>query len=186
MDARKMRSLANVRRFNFERCNRYQSVAEHSLFVAMLCMDAALSLGWDWDKVRVAAVYGMMHDAPEAVTGDIPFLVKRHMDKGEVKRIDHDAVVELDLPQFEATTPDVSSLVYFCDALELAMYLQEESASGNSSLDGPMAETYGRIYGSGWYGDGEGPLAAWILGTLEMEPEELQAASRPLPQNMKH
>lgn len=186
VDVRKLRALQYVRRFNFERCNRYQSVAEHSAMVAVLCLDAALAMEWGWIGAKEAAVYGLMHDAPEAVTGDIPFLVKRRMDRQEVLKLDLTAEIELGLPDFGESSVAVKSLVYYCDAVELALYLQEEISSGNVSLHPVLYETYGRLARSEWYARG-GPLASWTMNVLGLDAvDDLDSMSKPLPSLMKH
>lgn len=137
MDQSKVRALRHIRRFNFEYCNRYETVAEHSLFVSLLAMDAAHILNMD---VGLAVIAAMLHDAPEAVTGDIPFLVKRAISNAE--EIDYRAAAELGIGP---AVDEYQELVGYCDAMELAMYIQEEQASGNKTLDTIYAETLARL-----------------------------------------
>lgn len=145
MNHRKIRSLQNVRRFNFEQCNRYQSVAEHSFFVALLVRDAAVWAGWSDVDVMVAMDAALMHDANEAVTGDFPYLVRKAMSPSELNRLESMAAAELNVPGMVKYPLIALDLVGFCDALELALYLQEERSSGNVIFNAILMETYARL-----------------------------------------
>lgn len=178
MNHRKLRALAYIRRFNFERCNRYESVAEHAHFVSLLATDAARALGWGWAEVSLATTAALVHDAEEAVTGDIPFLVKRSMPSVAVAALESRAIAELGVAC--SAPDDVMSLVELCDAVELAMYLQEEVASGNVGMRRMLAETYGRIMSSRL----AGPLTKWLDAVLEVVI--VAGMTEELPVDLKH
>src|SRR5512136_91473 len=117
MDVKKVRALQYVRRFNFERCNRYQSVAEHAHFVALLAMEASSRLWWPAERQATVLAAATLHDLEEAVTGDLPFLVKRALPVGEVLRLEARAMEELG-----ARAPhdlELDDLLNLCDILEL-------------------------------------------------------------------
>lgn len=154
MNVRKVRALMNVRRFNFERCNRYQSVAEHSFFVALIAKEMAADLGWHQFKIAAATYAALLHDAAEAVTGDLPYLVRMIIDRGEVNKLDRMAEKELDVGEgdrFPAITlgmgdlKDVNELVEAADAAELFLYLGEELDSGNEAMRPIFEETLSRL-----------------------------------------
>lgn len=168
MDQRKSRALQHVRRFNFERCNRYQSVAEHSLLVALLCYDAAAEMGLDEREREAAAVAGMSHDLAEAVTGDIPYLVRRELGAREVDALDSKALHELGARPVETR---FRPLVEFCDALELLMYLKEEAESGNVSLARIEGETMRRLRVHPLWDR----LSGWVLDVVGMDATEMVA-----------
>jgi len=143
VDQVKLRAWQYVRRFNFERCNRYQTVAEHSACVAALALDLARMARMPAGKVGVVLEMALLHDAPEAVTGDLPYLVRRSLDPAAIKELDVRAEGELGI---DLSAPrDVIDVVSYADALELAMYLREERLSGNASLLDIERETRGRL-----------------------------------------
>lgn len=181
MDQRKVRSLQSVRRFNFERMNRYQSVAEHSLMVAFLADELATMAGCsDLDRLTVLRA-AMYHDAPEAVTGDIPFLVRRKLNAVVMEALDGEAIRELGLPAFHVPL-ELQRVVDFADVLELAMYLQEELQSGNYFIRTIWLETMGRLasYPKEWQ--------AWAREKLQLwaEAPSFSDIGRDLPDAIKH
>lgn len=167
MDQVKMRALQSVRRFNFERCNRYQSVAEHSFHVALLALDLSTRLGWDPHGRAEATLAALMHDACEAATGDLPYLVKSRLPIKSVVELEYQAAQELDIVGLVDYPVDVLRLVDFCDALELCMYLQEEARSGNYSLRQILKETMSRVARHELY-QAQGP---WVRGLLGVSDE---------------
>jgi hypothetical protein len=174
MDQVKLRALQCVRRFNFERMNRYQSVAEHSFFVALLAWEAAGILNLKYEDVEALVVAALLHDAPEAATGDIPHLVKAALPTQAVKELEDRARKELGLPMFLVVSEEVVSVVEFCDVLELAMYLREEAGSGNSLSRDIRYETHGRLVWHALWSR----LGSWACGRLEWTsgPDEFKEA----------
>lgn len=140
MNIRKIRALRHIRRFNFHNCNKYQNVAEHSFFVGILAY--YIMLGWRPEKAALAMAVALHHDIAEAVTGDIPYLVRQRL---EMKEIDQEAMEELDVSRFAADT-DIVEVIDFADAFELKLYLEEERRSGNNSLYEIECETYHRLF----------------------------------------
>jgi hypothetical protein len=188
MDVRKIRGLQYVRRFNYERCNRYQSVAEHSAMVAVLAYEATNVLEWPSEHIYEAAFFALMHDAEEAVTGDILHLTKRALRRrGDgVLWLERQAADELGVPLANRVQPAVALLVDYCDVLELALYLQEEGASGNATMGGILRETYGRLAASPMFNE----LKQWtedLLG-LSGDPDfvSLLDLADPEPEFLKH
>ena len=173
IDIRKLRALQHVRRFNFERCNRYQSVAEHSFYVALLARQAAFVLKNQDGNFQ--GFMGLMHDATEAALGDIPYLVRKNMDSDALWDLEHMAEVEI------GGTPGTSVVVTFCDALELAMYLKEERESGNRTLIAIEYETRGRLVRHPLWPC----LREWAYGLLETT-EEGFGVTFPEPTFLKH
>jgi len=189
MDVRKIRSLQYVRRFNYERCNRYQSVAEHSAMVAVLAYEAANVLGWPQPAAYEAAFFALMHDAEEAVTGDILHLTKRALRKrGDgIAWLERQAADELGLnAPVPMSRERILELVEYCDVLELALYLQEEGASGNSAMGGILRETYGRLAANMFYRW----LTVWTNGLLgfggDLDFVSLLDLADPEPEFLKH
>ena len=191
MDHIKIRALQNVRRFNFEKCNRYQSVAEHSMLVAVLAMDACrevgVSLEVSFETIRAA----LLHDATEAITGDIPYLVRRKMNPDSLKNIENEARKELGMHFLEDDIDDpnsfgfIVSLVRLCDALELVLYLREEKESGNTTIGGILLETYSRIIKSNLMN--KPAIYSWVCNVLrEDDMTHIQSIMREIPTFLKH
>ena len=78
MNLKKSRSLMYVRRLNFERCNRYENVAEHSFYVGIMAYQLACAVGLDEAEARYCLKMGLMHDLAEAVTGDMQMFWNLH------------------------------------------------------------------------------------------------------------
>ena len=143
MDLVKVRALQYIRRLNFERCNRYQSVAEHSFYVTLLAKEIAELLGYPKSTIAMVVEKAMVHDVPEAVTGDIPFLTRRALDKVALANLDAMAEKEMGI---DLSAPlAVLEIVNYADALEFALYLKEERESGNTNLIDIEHETWGRL-----------------------------------------
>lgn len=140
MNIRKVRALRHIRRFNFHNCNKYQNVAEHSFFVGLLAY--YIMLEWKPGEASLAMAVAMHHDIAEAITGDIPYLIRQRL---EMREIDQEAMEELSIPYFAVNT-DITEVVKFADAFELKLYLEEERRSGNNSLYEIECETYHRLF----------------------------------------
>lgn len=196
MDHRKIRNLQYVRRFNFHSCIRYQNVAEHSYFVTLYAREIAWRYfgGFTRDVqamlVMATVDAAMNHDAAEAITGDFPYLVRREMDKQELRRLERMAEKELgiDPNRFvktlrgevptDALTESVALIVEMADAIDLKFYLQEERHRGNDVLVKIEGETFQRIISL------SERLGQFPPGTLwtaleEVDPEDL-------PEEMSH
>jgi len=134
MDYKKLRNLQHVRRFNFHHCNHYQSVAEHSYFTAMLTIAIMEAMGWGTEARMLGVGLALLHDASEAVTGDVPFLVKRKLGK-VAEDLDKEAFKELGLMDpMVGMESGIQEAVDLADKLEAKLYLQEERRSGNTVL----------------------------------------------------
>jgi 5'-deoxynucleotidase YfbR-like HD superfamily hydrolase len=178
MDLKKSRSLMYVRRLNYERCNRYENVAEHSFYVGLMAYQLACSIGLDEAEARYCLKMGLMHDLPEAVTGDIPFLTRRAMGKVACAGIDELGAQEMGVNL--GTDRQTLEIVQIADALEFALYLKEEMHSGNYNLQDIYAETLGRLvpYLEGY--------SKYICGILQMDSDTIIKKSKELPNAIKH
>lgn len=180
MDLKKSRSLMYVRRLNYERCNRYENVAEHSFYVGVMAYQLACAVGLDEAEARYCLKMGLMHDLAEAVTGDIPFLTRRAL--GAVACAGIDALGEQEIGVSLGTDRQTLEIVQVADALEFALYLKEELQSGNHQLQDIYAETLGRLT---QYKDCEG-YCKYIEQTLAMKMDIIIKASKELPNAIKH
>lgn len=68
-----------VPRWQLEPMLRTQSVAEHSFRVAAIVMDLCDAFQADPDVQAGAVMWAIMHDGPEAETGDIDYRVKQYV-----------------------------------------------------------------------------------------------------------
>lgn len=180
LDLKKSRSLMYVRRLNYERCNRYENVAEHSFYVGLMAYQLALSIGCNEDEARYRLKMGLMHDLPEAVTGDIPFLTRRALGKEVCLSIDTLGEQEIGIDL--GTDRQTLEIVQIADALEFALYLREEILSGNRALDDIFRETLGRLVEYLGCGD----YSAYICNILGMSADQIRFESKELPNAIKH
>ena len=185
MNLRKVRALRNIRRFNFEACVSYQSVAEHSFFVAIIAREM---YGLVRHKYELATTPGgdnmgrivesaILHDIEESCTGDIPFLVKRQM-VDSAKHLKDLALAELDI-KLSKESDLVRMVVKFADIVDLKIYLEEERRLGNSTMFNIEQETMGLIREHEFYKQHE-EVRAWISSNL------LGIPSLPVPDTLKH
>lgn len=180
MDLKKSRSLMYVRRLNYERCNRYENVAEHSFYVGIMAYQLACELGLGEAEARYCLKMGLMHDLAEAVTGDIPFLTRRAL--GKVACAGIDALGEEEIGVDLGTDRQTLEIVLIADALEFALYLKEELRSGNRALTDIYLETLGRL--SKYLNSDK--YATYICKILDMSAETIIEASKELPNAIKH
>lgn len=180
MDLKKSRSLMYVRRLNYERCNRYENVAEHSFYVGIMAYQLACAVGLDEAEARYCLKMGLMHDLAEAVTGDIPFLTRRAL--GAVACAGLDTLGEQEIGVDLGTDRQTLEIVQIADALEFALYLKEELQSGNHTLAEIYAETLGRLT---QYKECDG-YRKYIERVLGMGMDVIIRASKELPNAIKH
>jgi 5'-deoxynucleotidase YfbR-like HD superfamily hydrolase len=169
-----------VRRLNYERCNRYENVAEHSFYVGLIAYQLACAVGLDESEAQYCLKMGVMHDLPEAVTGDIPFLTRRAL--GKVVCASIDSLGEKEIGVDLGTDIQTLEIVQIADILEFALYLKEELQSGNRILSDIYSETLGRLV---QYKDHDG-YCKYIENILNMKIDMIVKASKELPNAIKH
>lgn len=178
LDIKKVRSLMYVRRLNFERCNRYENVAEHSFYVGIIAYRIAMDTGLGEEEARYCLKMGLMHDMPEAVTGDVPFLVRRALGKMTTVGLDELGAQELGINL--GTDSRTLEIVKLADILEFAMYLKEETIAGNRHLRAIYHETLGRLLE---YLEVYGDSIESILG---ISRDTILEVAKALPEEIKH
>jgi len=117
-------------------------VAEHSFFVALLAADMSVDLQFEGKKRLALISMALVHDIAEAVTGDIGYLVKKHL--GNISNIENVALHEIGVTPFQEDDQLVQTIL-FLDCYELKLYLEEERLSGNHGLWQIECETMGRL-----------------------------------------
>lgn len=143
----RLRGLSEVRRWNFHPHHTHETVAEHSFYVAsyavLMCM-----MDGNYSLLQEIALSALVHDYEEALTGDLPMLVKR-----EVKA-PWDVVEEKGFQQLVGTLPvemmtaysnwkqvtgltiqsmaTVKKYVKAADMLDVLIYCRIERLKGNT------------------------------------------------------
>ena len=112
--------LGHVSRWNIVNTSRQQSVAEHSAIVALLAMRLCEKLKLGTDIKRQCSEYALVHDMPEALTGDIPSPTKDEIDG--LDELEHDLIGD---GSGYTTRPIVMSIVSVCDLMEAYLFLAE-------------------------------------------------------------
>jgi 5'-deoxynucleotidase YfbR-like HD superfamily hydrolase len=125
-----MREAAGTRRFHTCQTIGYQTVAEHSYHVAMLCIE--LSDGKPSAELLKAALY---HDLPETVTGDVPSPAKWLSNDlcAALKYMEVSYMVENGL--VTNLTPREELILQYADAFELAFYCTDQLMLGNKYMN---------------------------------------------------
>lgn len=126
-----MRAAARVKRLHVMSPMYAQSVGEHTFgLLAILFTIAEGSVA-----ISRSLIEGCLyHDAPEAITGDVPAPVKWHhgtladaLNAAEY-RIEQEFSLSINLVEIER------KLLSYCDLMELAMFSCEEADSGNIQM----------------------------------------------------
>ena len=148
MNVHKIRNLQHVYRFNFHRVNRRQSVAEHSFFVALFAEEFSKVIYPEYSEYNPRALdvmrLALYHDIEEAVTGDIPYLIRREISSDVLYDLESWAREILGVHSHNMSKIDFE-IIDFADAYELKLYLEEERLSGNTQLVDIEKETYARL-----------------------------------------
>lgn len=145
MNIKTTRSLRHERRLSVHQCNKYETVAEHSFYVALIAREIAIDMRLSPNTIGLIVDMALLHDVEEAITGDINYLVRREIPN--IKDLEEKARAEI---QRSYVYPEDiyglwSHIIEFADAYEFKMYLEEERRSGNSGLMDIEKETFGRI-----------------------------------------
>lgn len=135
-----------LNRFPIRQCNKTQTVASHSWFVAMLAAYIAQHTHkYNMGDLLLRAI---CHDVPEVVTSDLPHFIKHYNEQMEenVKTIEEEVILNLTdmMPDQDVSdifytaikhaknteTPE-GQLIMVCDLMDIMFYLANERASGN-------------------------------------------------------
>lgn len=137
----KMRGVNHVVRWNFHPTIRKENVAEHSFWVALFAAIIAPS-----EARAELTLAALLHDSEEAVTGDLPALVKGRVTKGAWEQVVSQADAELLDPSIvsvhgEDAFNDLvaargmahsSVVVKAADMLAALMFAEQECRLGNT------------------------------------------------------
>lgn len=116
-----------------------QSVAEHSYRMAMIAFSLAECGGFEIDKKKLLLMC-LMHDFPEARTGDHNYINKRYVSTN-TRQLHQDIAKGLPLgglfveliEEYDNKTSVEAVLAHDADQLELLLVLKEEHDLGNKS-----------------------------------------------------
>lgn len=120
-----MRNAARTRRCHTQMVLHHQSVGEHT-FGALAILDY---IAPDCRKEVVMAL--LYHDAPEAITGDVPAPAKWNSPMLEHALRAVENIIKLEHDIKDNITPEEHQLVKFADIMELVWYGIEELRMGN-------------------------------------------------------
>lgn len=136
MIAANLREAGHTRRFHIHPTIGFQTVAEHSFHVAMLCTE--LYQGKPSANLLKAALY---HDLGESVTGDVPGHIKWKQPKltACLEALEEQFMVDNDILTIITSEEEIA--LKLADALELAFYCCDQLMLGNRG----MADIYNRI-----------------------------------------
>lgn len=121
---------ASVSRYHTERTGACQSVADHSFRVGLLILHLCAGEEKEYDVGRLLKA-ALLHDLPEAATGDIPSPTK--WKNPDLRRM-LDVLEEDWRKEYGAhftLTPNESAILKAADALELCFHCREQVTMGN-------------------------------------------------------
>ena len=130
--ARSMLRLSHIKRWAVIPTHQNQSVAEHSFNCVALLMWTAdlLHVRFLLDKEMIVAA--LIHDAEEAVTGDIPSPVKASVARNDESK---------ELESITARTV----MLNLVDAMEAYVFMLHEQSLGNTSIAWVAQDTQARV-----------------------------------------
>jgi 5'-deoxynucleotidase YfbR-like HD superfamily hydrolase len=124
--------LSHVRRWGILRTVRQQSVAEHCFNVALLSERIAKNWFREYDPTTIVQIYqwALNHDHPEALSGDVPTIVKDLLNEEEleVRYGDMIPVLKSDVPDY------IRNIVKIADRLDAIIFLRMEESLGNKTV----------------------------------------------------
>lgn len=160
----RLRGMTVVGRWNFHSRLTTESVGEHSFYVtlyALLIVELSDGLTPE-DRASLekrVLLHALFHDVEEAVTGDLPMLVKREIKTTWERVAEHglDQILTY-LPAFTAarfksyameTSDTVHKVVKAADFLDALMYSRHEKSLGNKTFDVIEMELVTLLYDMG-------------------------------------
>jgi len=136
-----LRNLAIVPRWTVMRTVGRETVASHSMFVALYAEEIADVIGWKGDR-HLLMKAALLHDADESLTGDIPGPVKQFLMVRETMfRLE--SAIQQWLPstykfrtelQSHPQYPDIALIVRAADKIDALLFLLTEIRQGNTHL----------------------------------------------------
>ena len=150
-----------IGRWGLMRNTFHENIQEHSHMVAVLAHALALIrrdvLGLDADPDRCASA-GLLHDASEILTGDLPTPIKYYNPEikaayKQVEKISCQKLLDLLPEQLQKSyepllmeaDPEVAIIVKEADKLSAYIKCIEESKAGNTEFDSAAQQTYAAL-----------------------------------------
>jgi len=145
----KLLGLSYVRRWNFYPVTRNESVAEHSFYTAMftililLCFKKKNGLSISFDVTDYSIIIrALLHDIEEAITGDMPTLVKIYIPNwGKVEEMalqemtdskKEESFIQGWIKEIRRVTASADPIVDAADTLSALFYAREQSYASNT------------------------------------------------------
>ena len=137
------RILQHVPRWTIIRTLRQQSVAEHSYYVTLYATFIAKELDLKTNDINWITQYALTHDFDEMVSGDIPTPYKKSLEPlvpsgfitSHAKKIG--STIHINQPTDIRLCMEV---VKVADEFEACMYLSDEKAMGNLTIEPLLAD----------------------------------------------
>tara|TARA_R110002110_G_scaffold142015_8_gene330139 strand:+ start:8460 stop:9005 length:546 start_codon:yes stop_codon:yes gene_type:complete len=135
------RILQHVPRWTIIRTLRRQSVAEHSYYVTLYATFIAIELDLKTNDINWITQYALTHDFDEMVSGDIPTPYKRGTEYDDKLITKHSKKMGSTILINEPTDIRLCmEVVKVADEFEACMYLADEKAMGNSTIEPLLAD----------------------------------------------
>ncbi|MFA5936705.1 MAG: YfbR-like 5'-deoxynucleotidase [Candidatus Paceibacterota bacterium] len=139
----KLRGLNHVHRWNFHPTLRRENVAEHSFWVAIIAYVISSRTGCICPgDVILSAI---LHDAEEAVTGDMPSLVKRFVNWEPVEQEARDTLTNDVALSTAIEFSKKAGFIKIADMVSALMYATEQVQCGNTHFKDIEAECLGDV-----------------------------------------
>lgn len=144
-----------------------QTVADHCFRVARLVERMATEFGLSATIRQTAVELALHHDDDEHVTGDIPSIAKKYLDKDALHR---------DFPSRTHLDAVVRDVIKVADKVEAIIFLRTEKALGNQTVDKVLRHVCESLYDycqknglMHWYAALEGAIQ-----TLDLQVDPLE------------
>lgn len=147
MFEREIRDLSFVPRWTTVRAIHRQSVAEHSLFVAIYADQIATFINWSGDRTALLR-YALWHDVGETISGDIPGPVKRAMGIRDSLEAFNASHLMRRFPMCEWIDPvdsELRAIVKVANCAEELFWLASEIQMGNQTMGRVFDDAHDRM-----------------------------------------
>ena len=135
----KIYHLKNINRYSSRNVIRYETVAEHSFFVALIALHICDEYNVD-DKTKLKVlIKSILHDMPETELNDITHDVKEMLNLRQLLFSYESDYYKREFPMYSElmnTTDDLSqAIVDYADSLSVKQYTDNEIQLGNNTND---------------------------------------------------
>lgn len=139
-DLLEMYKLKNINRYNTRSCVRYENVAEHSFFTALITLKLCERLNVTKDVQNKCLIKALLHDFPEIELNDITYDAKIKLKISQIFKIHEDEYFKENFPEHYNIMINndeynlVNLIVNYADVLSTLQYTLSEINLGNKTL----------------------------------------------------